>query len=194
LINIDVSNLEEAVSFYTRALGLRVGRRFGTQGVELSALHPSGQETLIYLLAKTSGTPPFDGAKNPRTYDRHWTPVHLDFVVDDIAEALSRATRAGASLEAGVSEHRWGKLAMLADPFGNGFCVLEFVGRGYDEIATFDEDESDTLRDRPESSPAASSPTSSDTSPNVRDTLHDVPLDLGNTPAAVRPPRGPFRG
>jgi hypothetical protein len=24
---------------------------------------------------------------------------------------------------------------MLADPFGNGFCLLEFRGRGYDEIA-----------------------------------------------------------
>lgn len=27
-------------------------------------------------------------------------------------------------------------LALLADPFGNGFCLVESVGRGYDEIAT----------------------------------------------------------
>ena len=25
---------------------------------------------------------------------------------------------------------------MLADPFGHGICLIEFVGRGYDEIAT----------------------------------------------------------
>jgi len=25
--------------------------------------------------------------------------------------------------------------SLLADPFGNGFCLLEFVGRGYDAIA-----------------------------------------------------------
>ncbi len=26
------------------------------------------------------------------------------------------------------------RLAILADPFGNGFCLLEFRGRGYDEL------------------------------------------------------------
>ena len=25
-------------------------------------------------------------------------------------------------------------LALMADPFGNGFCLVEFLGRGYDEI------------------------------------------------------------
>ena len=29
----------------------------------------------------------------------------------------------------------WGKLALFADPFGHGFCLIEFLGRGYDEIA-----------------------------------------------------------
>jgi hypothetical protein len=24
----------------------------------------------------------------------------------------------------------------LADPFGHGFCLIEFTGRGYDEVAT----------------------------------------------------------
>ena len=24
---------------------------------------------------------------------------------------------------------------MLADPFGHGICLIEFLGRGYDEIA-----------------------------------------------------------
>jgi hypothetical protein len=31
--------------------------------------------------------------------------------------------------------HKWGKLALMADPFGHGFCFVQFVGRGYDEIA-----------------------------------------------------------
>jgi hypothetical protein len=29
----------------------------------------------------------------------------------------------------------WGRIAHFADPFGNGFCLLEFLNRGYDEIA-----------------------------------------------------------
>ena len=42
---------------------------------------------------------------------------------------------AGATLEREVTEHAYGKLALLADPFGNGFCLLQFTDRGYDAIA-----------------------------------------------------------
>jgi predicted enzyme related to lactoylglutathione lyase len=38
-------------------------------------------------------------------------------------------------VESEVQTHAWGRLALLADPFGNGFCLLQFTGRGYDEIA-----------------------------------------------------------
>ena len=46
-----------------------------------------------------------------------------------------RALTAGARLEQPVAEHEWGKLALLADPFGHGFCFVEFLGHGYDAIA-----------------------------------------------------------
>ena len=61
--------------------------------------------------------------------------MHLDFVVPDIAAALARAERAGALREGEVQTHGWGRIATLADPFGHGFCLIEFLGRGYDEIA-----------------------------------------------------------
>ena len=60
--------------------------------------------------------------------------MHLDFVVDDIARRWHERAAAGATLERDVTTHAYGKLALLADPFGNGFCLLEFRGRGYDEI------------------------------------------------------------
>jgi hypothetical protein len=34
-----------------------------------------------------------------RSYERHWTPVHLDFVVEDIASPVAKAVSAGARLE-----------------------------------------------------------------------------------------------
>jgi predicted enzyme related to lactoylglutathione lyase len=71
-----------------------------------------------------------------RDYARHWTPVHLDFVVDDIDSAVTRAREAGARLEGEIRVGAWGKIAGMADPFGNGFCLIEFSGAGYDEIAT----------------------------------------------------------
>lgn len=130
LLNLDVDDLERAIAFYTRALELKLGRRFDEAFVELV-----GGEVPIYLLAKAGGSTPFDGAKTGRDYGRHWTPLHLDFVVDDIEAALARVRAAGGSVEGDVSEHVYGRLALCADPFGHGFCLLEFRGKGYGEIA-----------------------------------------------------------
>ena len=129
LINVDVDDLERATRFYCAALGLQVGRRFDgwTELVGTSAP--------IYLLPKAPGTPVSPKSDQKRDYRRHWTPVHLDFVVDDIEQSLARAKAAGASVESDVTEHAYGRLALLADPFGNGLCLLQFTGRGYDEIA-----------------------------------------------------------
>jgi len=135
LVNIDVDDLEKAVRFYTAALDLRVGRRFGNDAIELL-----GAEAPLYLLKKAAGTPPFaSNAREhvgPRDYGRHWTPVHLDFVVPQLEEALRRVEAAGATREGGISEHAWGRIALLADPFGHGLCLLELGARGYDAITT----------------------------------------------------------
>jgi predicted enzyme related to lactoylglutathione lyase len=130
LVNIDVDDLDKAVRFYTAALGLEVGRRFGASAIELL-----GSNAPIYLLAKADGTAASDTTTQRRTYERHWTPVHLDFVVENIEKAAERAVAAGAELEKPISTHKWGKLAMMADPFGHGMCFVQFTGHGYDEIA-----------------------------------------------------------
>jgi len=60
----------------------------------------------------------------------------LDFVVPEIQSAVVQARNAGARLEGEVRTHNWGRIAVMADPFGHGFCLIEFLGRGYDEIAS----------------------------------------------------------
>jgi predicted enzyme related to lactoylglutathione lyase len=129
LVNIDVEDLERATRFYCDALGLRVGRRFDGS-VELV-----GRSAPIYLLSNPAGTRASTKSDERRRYTRHWTPVHLDFVVDDLEQAVTRARNAGATLESDIETHAWGRIALFADPFGNGFCLLQFNGRGYDEIA-----------------------------------------------------------
>ena len=131
LANIDVDDLVRAEAFYVQALALKVGRRFGDAGVELL-----GASAPIYLLRKAAGSAAGDATMQTRDYRRHWTPVHLDFVVPDLAAALARAQAAGAVLEGTVRTANWGRIATLADPFGHGFCLIEFLNRGYDEIAT----------------------------------------------------------
>lgn len=131
LVNIDVDDLPRAIDFYCRAFDLKTGRHFGSSGIELV-----GASSMIYLLEKAAGTSASPTTKQLRDYARHWTPVHLDFVVPDIDSAVARARSAGAVLESGIDSRNWGRIALMADPFGNGFCLVEFVGRGYDEIAS----------------------------------------------------------
>ncbi|HKI98813.1 MAG TPA: VOC family protein [bacterium] len=131
LVNIDVDDLQRGVAFYTEALGLHVGRRFGAVAVELL-----GSPAPIYLLAKAPGSEPFTGAPAPRDYGPHWTPVHLDFAVNDLEAALHRAEAVGATREGGIAERAWGRLALLRDPFGHGLCLLQFSAQGYDAVAT----------------------------------------------------------
>lgn len=130
LVNIDVPDLERGLAFYTAAFDLTEGRRLGEGFVELL-----GAATPIYLLCTPAGSAPFEGATVRRDYSRHWTPVHLDFVVDDLDVALSRALAAGATRESEPSEHAYGRLVLLSDPFGHGVCLLQFNDLGYDAIA-----------------------------------------------------------
>lgn len=130
LVNIDVDDLEQATDFYSSVFELKVGRRFGSFGVELL-----GSSAPIYLLVTAPGSPATYTTSQRRSYERHWTPIHLDFVVEVIESAVQKAISAGAQLEKPVAIHKWGKLALMADPFGHGFCFVQFVGRGYDEIA-----------------------------------------------------------
>ncbi|MDX2022529.1 MAG: VOC family protein [Deltaproteobacteria bacterium] len=129
LVNIDVPDVQTATRFYTEALGLTVGRRMDSEFVELL-----GAAVPIYLLAQKAGSPAFGEDNLGRQFKRHWTPQHMDFVVHNVHEAVERAVRAGAVLEQPAHDTPYGLLAVLADPFGHGFCLIEFRGRGYDEL------------------------------------------------------------
>ncbi|UYN96837.1 MAG: VOC family protein [Enhydrobacter sp.] len=127
LLNIDVPDVAAAERFYTEAFGLTVGRRFGTDFVELT-----GWPAPVYLLTKEPGTVGAGGDR--RRYERHWTPIHADIVVDDVDAAVTRAVAVGARVEAAARDTPYGRIAMLADPFGHGFCLLQFNARGYDAL------------------------------------------------------------
>jgi len=127
---VDVEDLDKGIRFYTQALGLRIGRQVAGVWVELL-----GASSPIDLLAEPAGSAAFGGPQAPqRAYQRHWTPVHLDFAVADLEAAIKRAEAAGAKLDRDIQSRQWGRMANMADPFGNGFCLLEFRGRGYDEL------------------------------------------------------------
>ena len=131
LVNVDVDDLERAIEFYRGALGLRLGRRLFAGSVA----EMLGASSKIYLMAKPAGSATSPQGSSIRDYHRHWTPVHLDFEVEDLSAAVRRAVAAGAKLEGELQSFSWGCQATLSDPFGHGFCVLQFTSRGYDAVA-----------------------------------------------------------
>jgi predicted enzyme related to lactoylglutathione lyase len=126
LVNIDVPELSPAIAFYSAALGLKLNRTIDDDFAELT-----GASSVIYLLRNAAGSKPVDALLDARHYSRHWTPVHIDFVVDDIAEAAKRAIDAGASQESECTVWNGSKCITFSDPFGHGFCLVEFAGSTY---------------------------------------------------------------
>lgn len=62
--------------------------------------------------------------------------MHVDFVVREIEEALAGAVAAGARVESEIESYRWGRVVLLSDPFGNGFCFVELDVPGFDGMTT----------------------------------------------------------
>jgi predicted enzyme related to lactoylglutathione lyase len=127
---IEVAELERGIAFYCDGLGLSLKRRFSPGWVELN-----GANLPIFLLANRPPIVDLGGARVRRSFARHWTPVHLDFVVADLDATVARLTGLGASLDRPVQSRDYGRMANLADPFGNGFDLIEFSGAGYDGIS-----------------------------------------------------------
>lgn len=119
-VSIDVPSLEDGVAFYNRAFGF-LKKSAPVPGV--AVLEAGGFE--ICLLEKRSGTRPAIGTRGRRRYTRHWTPVHLDIHVDDLAVTLERAVAAGAKVEQRFDNAQHGSVAFCSDPFGHGFCLIE---------------------------------------------------------------------
>jgi predicted lactoylglutathione lyase len=126
LVNIDVPNLAKGIEFYSAAIGMKLLRLVDEDVAELGR-----DEDRFYLLQKKEFTSFASTATSFRTYTRHWTPVHIDFVVDNLDEAKERAIGAGATCECDCIEWRGSKCITFADPFGHGFCLIEFSGQSY---------------------------------------------------------------
>lgn len=117
-VSIDVSNLKQAETFYINALGCK---KLRDQGSDMAVLATENCD--IYLQEKDAGTKPLVSGGVVRDYKRHWTPVHLDFLAKNVDEIVEKVLQLGGLHEGGENGD-WGSIAYCADPFGNGFCVI----------------------------------------------------------------------
>ena len=120
-ITIDVDDLDRAVEFYCGGLGLTlVERNPDWARVEMN-------EQTFWLCAFAAGP---DGAIT-RDFGRHWTPIHLDFIVDDVDKAVERALATGGCLDGEIRRNEpepigcRSDVANLSDPAGNGVDLLQ---------------------------------------------------------------------
>lgn len=118
-VSIDVPSIDAGTKFFNEAFGF----------VETARPHPgyavmSCGEATIGLLAKPAGSKPAAGSDDLRHYERHWTPVHVDFRVEDFDAALDRALGAGAKAEQVHRVAGFPPVAFCSDPFGHGFCIV----------------------------------------------------------------------
>ncbi|MFC7518658.1 VOC family protein [Herbaspirillum sp. GCM10030257] len=131
LIDIDVPDLQKGIDFYCSAFDLHLQRILDSDVAELV-----GGSSTIYLLKKDEGSECAKSIPGGRQYSRHWTPVHVDFVVDNLNLAVKRVIDAGAIRETECVAWRRSKCITFSDPFGHGFCLIEFENETYsDEIA-----------------------------------------------------------
>lgn len=127
LIDIDVPDISKGIDFYCAAFDLHLNRMLDTDVAELT-----GASSTIYLLEKDEASQFSGTTAGARHYRRHWTPVHIDFVVEDIERATARVIAAGAQRESACICWRKSRCITFSDPFGNGFCLIEFENETYD--------------------------------------------------------------
>ena len=127
---VEVTDAARGIAFYCEGLGLTVKRRLSPRWIELA-----GANLPIFLLADRPALADLGTVKAARDYGRHWTPVHLDFIVGELDGAVSRLTALGGSLDREIKHREYGRIANMADPFGNAFDLIEFSGSGYDAVS-----------------------------------------------------------
>jgi len=118
-LSIDVPNLDAGLRFYASVFGfVEKSRPFPTM-----AILDAGNLT-VCMHEKAAGTKSSPVGPDVRRYERHWTPVHLDFHVTDLDAVLSKVRVEGGMIENEFRTEGPRPAAFCGDPFGNGFCVI----------------------------------------------------------------------
>lgn len=107
-ISMYVDDLDAGLEFYQRALGLSLlWRTEGSCGLGM----PNGVAEIVLVT-------------------EHNPMVNLK--VESVDEALSHITQAGGTVEYGPFDIDIGRCAVVIDPFGNRYCILDMTKGTYD--------------------------------------------------------------
>ena len=107
-ISLYVDDLDKGLEFYSAKLGLKLLWRIeGSCGLGMS-------DDITEVVLCTD--------KNPM----------VDFKVESVEKAIEDFTAAGGEVEYGTFDINIGKCAVVKDPWGNSFCILDMSKGTYD--------------------------------------------------------------
>ena len=110
-VSMTVPNLDEGLAFYRDALGLKLlWRTEQSCGLAMK----DGSAELVLTTANN---------------------VMVDLKVENVEEALPTLAAAGAKIDDGPFDIDIGKCAVVTDPWGNQYCILDTTKGTYDTHA-----------------------------------------------------------
>jgi hypothetical protein len=113
---------------------LRRSRSHAEASLSPTWVELAGANLPIYLLANRPRCRPWLQAGRSKLR-APLEAVHLDFIVEDLDQMVARLISLDASLHRDIKILEYGRIANMADLFGNGFDLIEFTGQGYDAVS-----------------------------------------------------------
>ena len=116
---IDVPDIDAALAFYGGVFGFsEVARPISAYAI----VEADGQR--LGLMQKPAGSLATPAPDTHRSYERHWTPIHLDSHVESFDAGRDAILRLGGAIEELHQVPGRRVIAFCSDPFGHGFCLL----------------------------------------------------------------------
>jgi len=116
-LEVNTRDAERARDFYTRLFGATSEAMPGMEGPTYHTLKKGGQEV--------GGIMQMDEDHWPASIPSHWMPY---FAVGDVGEAVQIAAEEGGAVQVPPFYSPYGTIAVLADPDGAVFSVIELGG------------------------------------------------------------------
>ncbi|MDR0649577.1 MAG: VOC family protein [Synergistaceae bacterium] len=113
-VTLDSSDFRKLSEFYVKLLDGKIVREFGDHGLAVGA--PGTEMQLNFQNAEGYEPPVW-----PEEPGKQQQMAHLDFLVDDLEEAVSRAVELGAKK---ASQQFIQEIVVMLDPAGHPFCLI----------------------------------------------------------------------
>lgn len=115
-----VSDAPRAIDFYTEAFGAEEGARHAGPDGKIVHAEIRFDEVVLTLKDEEPGTPDVGPA------ELAGSPVILTLEVADAAAVAARMEKAGATVIYPVTDHPYGRMGRLRDPFGHVWILSQY--------------------------------------------------------------------